>query len=763
MNKKLCIHGHFYQPPREDPSLGRILIEPSAAPMRHWNSRITRESYAPLGWARRLDSQGRIADILNCYEWMSFNVGPTLMHWLKRQEPALAARIQEADRNSLARWGYGNAIAQVYHHIILPLASPLDKELEITWALADFRANFNREAEGIWLAECAADVASLEAVAAHGLRFVVLAPRQAAAVEDEEGRFVPVHADNFDLSLPYLADLPSGANLAIFFYNAGLSQAVAFEGLLSDGEYFWQRMARSAATDIKPGGLLTLSTDGETYGHHFKFGEMSLAHALSQGYAGRDSLELTNFSAFLAANPPRRKVRLHEPSSWSCAHGVERWRSDCGCRDGGHPGWNQRWRAPLREALDNLKTSLDAHFLAAGSACFKKPRQALLDYGAVLANAAAAESFRAKNFKDNAIPETAWQLLAMQESALAAFASCAWFFDDISRLEPVNAMTFALRAMDLAGETGLAGLRTSFEAALEKAESNKPEEGNGRRIFSARALPRHLDAASLCLLGLTQLAAEGRLPLDGRCATLSWPGLAIEAQTDASGPDAAGYLTGRAELRLKLAPAGLDLAWRWLPPGQSDNPDASAAFTSLARSEVTVTMPDGSARIRKLTDLPRNFRDFLSLTLLRANAEQNLPKRLGLARHLLSVWEPWEEGQTNQPGPELWINLAPELALLCVTEGAPPQDKLDQLRSLFDNNQLSREHKRTCQRLVASAFTNELQKPDYSAETLATWAKRANRLFPDMDWWDVQNAFWAEYSQKPDLKPLANLLGFRIG
>ena len=426
MHRALCIHGHFYQPPREDPWLGRILPEGSAAPSRHWNERICRESYAPLARARRLDGSGRIIELLNCYEWLSFNVGPTLLSWMERSAPETYARILEADRASLARLGHGNALAQVYHHVIMPLTSDANKALEVGWAVDDFTARFGRAPEGMWLAETAVDTPTLTALATAGITFTILAPSQATAVSDDGRNWREVDAGSLDIGQPYKVALPSGRSMAVFFYHGPLSQAVAFDRLLADGEQFFRRLSGAAGP-----GLLALATDGETYGHHFTFGEMALAYVLDQARSGRDGLSLTNFATVLAKEPPRRFVRIREASAWSCAHGVERWRADCGCTTGGHPGYNQRWRAPLRRALDRLDTRLTDHFTAAGRELFPDPQAALLAYGQVMAASLSPEAFEAAHMApelDQAGRATAWKLLSMRKWGLASLASCAWFF-----------------------------------------------------------------------------------------------------------------------------------------------------------------------------------------------------------------------------------------------------------------------------------------------------------------------------------------------
>lgn len=528
--RTLCIHGHFYQPPREDPWLGAILPEGTAAPSENWNARIVEESYAPLGWARRMDS-GRITDIVNCYEWMNFNVGPTLLAWLQREQPAVYERILDGDRASVARWGHGNAMAQAYHHIILPLATERDRRIEVAWSVADFRARYGRAPEGMWLAETAVDVASLEILADHDIRYTILAPNQAKAVDLGEG-WRDVNERSLDISRPYFAELPSGREVAIFFYNGPLSRAVAFEGLLKDGEAFWRRLSGQR------GSLVSLGTDGETYGHHFPFGEMALAYVLEQAQSGRDGFELTNYAAYLANHPPTRKVRIRENTSWSCVHGIERWRSNCGCVSGGPGGQHQRWRAPLRAGLDALKARLDDHFDSRGALLFKDPDAALLGYGEFLGGAKPGGAYAKKHFKSGLSADdrcAAWRLLEMQGYGLSMFASCAWFFNDLSRVEPRNGMTFGMRAAELAAATGAGDPLDTLLGHLETAEVNDERFDTGRELFEQEVRPRARKALDIAAQGLLTLRAEGRLPGKERRALLTWPDVTVAAK--GTGPD----------------------------------------------------------------------------------------------------------------------------------------------------------------------------------------------------------------------------------
>jgi len=534
--KKICIHGHFYQPPREDPWMDTIFPEGSAAPAKHWNERICSESYSPLAWARRLDGEGRITELMNCYEWMSFNFGPTLLTWMERQAPDTYARMLEGDAKSLARLGHGNAIAQIYHHIIMPLATHTERRAEIAWALADFEARFKRPAEGMWLSEAAVDTETLDLLAQAGVAFTILAPRQAREVADlNQDNWTAAHEGNLDIRQPYRVELPQGRSIAVYFYNGPLSQAVAFEGVLGHGDRFW-----SWLSSLSGQGLLALATDGETYGHHFKFGEMALAHALSQARAGVDGVEICNYGAYLAANPPSRRVRIHENSSWSCVHGVERWRSDCGCCAEHKPGWNQRWRGPLRDGLRDLKTHLDTHFVKRGAEVFRDAEDALVHYGRVLCGQDDDAAFERAYFKKGLNPaqrDVAWKLLTMQKWALSSFASCAWFFDDLGRIEPLNALTYALRALGLAQRTGAGDLESVLLAHIGQASSNEPALGSGLDLWNREIRPRRESTESLVAQALLTLWAESGIPEPEGAASISWPGLTVEIRVAQHGED----------------------------------------------------------------------------------------------------------------------------------------------------------------------------------------------------------------------------------
>lgn len=746
----LCIHGHFYQPPREDPWLGTILPEDSAAPAQHWNERICRESYAPLAWARRLDSEGRIAEIMNCYEWISFNVGPTLMCWLEKSDPATYERILEADRVSLARWGHGNAIAQVYHHTILPLATERDKKVEIAWALADFEARFGRKSEGMWLAESAADIPTLEALAAQGVSFTILSPRQAKAI-------APVGSDDwqqvgegdFDLRRPYRVDLPSGKVITVFFYDGPLSRAVAFEKLLQDGENFWQRMS-GAATGGAEGGLLSVCTDGETYGHHFTFGEMALAHALGQGIAGRDNIRLSNYGAYLEENSPQYQAQIHEPSSWSCVHGVERWRSNCGCTDGGHPLWNQEWRGPLRDALDTIKIAIDEHFMMAGKTIFSNSSLALLAYGGILSGSTTREAFAKAYYApgvDDKGQETGWLLLAMQEQALAAYASCAWFFDELTRIEPVNAMTYALRALDLMQQTGGPDCLDMFMDKLALARSNIQEEGTGKEVFLTHIMPRREYEASLVLQALSMLWAEKRLPCPTLAADVSWRNVSIQIMAQ---DVTSGVLHGEARICWYPDQGGHTVLWSWAPPEVGNVPD----------NEVVVTLPSGEKQRCCFSLLPRNKQQAITSRFVEVATTQRLDEMAADAVQLLSMFAPWQEAQHEQTNGWYWRTLTPALCIAFLRhKGLDDEQEEELARYLCDGLHTSGLSEMV--RLWAEAhLLDDLAKGDLEKATRILLHLR--KLLPHADVWAVQNRLWQMGVFSPENRELALALGFKV-
>lgn len=476
----IVIHGHFYQPPRENPWIEEIEVQDSAAPYHDWNQRITAECYGPNSAARIVGARGGVIDIINNYAKISFNVGPTLLSYLERHAPAVYRKILEADRLSAAeRGGHGNAIAQVYNHVILPLASARDKVTQVRWGIADFLRRFGRRPRGMWLAECAVDAETLAILHDEGIEFTILGQRQG---KRHRAPGAPDWLPGVDPRRPYRVELSGGRSIAVFFSDGAVAHDISFGDTLRDRDAFVDRLlgAFGAAAGGGP-WLVNVATDGETFGHHRPFGDMVLAAAIQRIERERPAT-LTNYAAFLARHPPVWTAEIDEPSSWSCAHGVARWRDDCGCTTGTHPAWNQRWRRPLRDALDELKTKLDTifehHFADRGRPFF--------------ADAWAARDGYIETLLDRSLgPDEAGarKLLEMQRHALLMYTSCGWFFSELSGPEGLQILKYAARAIQLAREVTGHDLEPAFQAALARAVSNLPEQGDGARLVEHRVRP----------------------------------------------------------------------------------------------------------------------------------------------------------------------------------------------------------------------------------------------------------------------------------
>ena len=499
MDRYICIHGHFYQPPRENPWLEAIELQDSAYPYHDWNERITAECYAPNAASRILDVQGRIVRIVNNYSGISYNVGPTLLAWLEQHAPQTYRAIIDADAQSQQRFGgHGSALAQPYNHMIMPLASAADKYTQVAWGLYDFKQRFGRDPEGMWLPETAVDLATLEVLADHGMRFTVLAPHQAARVRPlDGGHWRDVSELQLDTKRPYLQRLPSGRSIALFFYDTTVSRAVAFEGLLKNGEIFAQRVLSILGNQPGP-QLGHIATDGETYGHHHRHGDMALAYALhhieSQGLA-----RLTNYAQFLELHPPEQEVEIHENTSWSCAHGIGRWQTDCGCNTGGRAGSNQSWRRPLRDGLDWLRDEIREPYEARASELLHDPWAARDDYIRVILDRSPAsiDEFLKRHGRTDLSDEQqvqALKLLELQRHAMLMYTSCGWFFHDLAGIETVQVLRYAGRAIQLAREALARDLEEGFLQLISDAYSNDSQEGSGRDIYE-----RYVRASSVDL------------------------------------------------------------------------------------------------------------------------------------------------------------------------------------------------------------------------------------------------------------------------
>ncbi|MGQ0560743.1 MAG: DUF3536 domain-containing protein [Gemmatimonadota bacterium] len=498
MNRRVCIHGHFYQPPRENPWLEAIELQDSAYPYHDWNERITAECYAPNAASRILDAQNRILKIVNNYASISYNFGPTLLSWLEIRAADVYKAILDADRASRERFSdHGSALAQPYNHMIMPLASASDRRTQLLWGLYDFRTRFGREPEGMWLPEAAVDVPTLEALADAGIKFTILAPHQAARVRPiGEVNWRDVDERQLDTRRAYSQRLPSGTSIAIFFYDSMVSRAVAFEGLLKNGEIFAQRLLSIFSPPTQP-QLANIATDGETYGHHHRHGDMALAYA-HHHIDATGLASLTNYGEFLAQHPPEYEVEIAEFTSWSCAHGVERWRTDCGCRTGGRFDSSQQWRKPLREALDWLRDQIREPYAARLGTLLYDPWAARDDYIRVILDRSpeVVDAFLEKHARRPLSPNEqvfALSLLEMQRHAMLMYTSCGWFFHDLAGIETVQVLRYAGRALHLARDVLGRDLEEDFLRQLDAARSNDASEGSGRHVYDRYVRPAAVD------------------------------------------------------------------------------------------------------------------------------------------------------------------------------------------------------------------------------------------------------------------------------
>jgi hypothetical protein len=481
---RLVVHGHFYQPPRENPWTEEVAIEPTAAPFHDWNERITAECYRPNGWARVLDEHGRVTEIVDNYAHLSFNVGPTLLSWLEAHRLEVYERMLEADRIA------GGAIAQAYNHMILPLANERDIRTQVRWGLADFEHRFGRPAGGMWLPETAVNDEVLRALVEEGVGFTILAPSQAEEPVSGGEPYRWMHPDG------------SGRSITIVFYDGGISHDLAFglTGLSS------QELMRRVVVAAEDGTPVCVATDGETFGHHHKFADRALAYAFSHE-AGAAGVRVVNTAQLVDEVPPAQEVRVHE-SAWSCVHGVRRWKDDCGCHTGGAPGWSQAWRAPLREALDFLRDHGAEVFERRGREVLYDPWAARDAYVDVLLGRRTSADFLAEHGLPGSDHVVALTLLEAQRHALLMYTSCGWFFNDLAGIETLQIIRYAARAIDLLAEIGESLDMDRFLDVLGRARSNVEVEGDGRTIWHRHVEPSRVDAdrvvAHLALISLLE-------------------------------------------------------------------------------------------------------------------------------------------------------------------------------------------------------------------------------------------------------------------
>jgi len=491
MTRYVCIHGHFYQPPRENPWLGTIEYQGGAQPYHDWNELVADQCYRPNTAARILAPDGTVADIVNNFAHIRFSAGPTLLAWLEEQMPDTYAAILSADRGGMEQYsGHGTAIAQAYNHMIMPLAAGRDKRTQVLWGIRDFEARFLRRPEGMWLPELAVDYESLDIMADAGIAFTILEPGQAERVRPiGEDSWEHVEPGTIDTAMPYLCRLPSGRSIAIFFYQARIAQEIAFGDLLENGGRYAERIISAFPEGAGSDRIVSIATDGETYGHHRRFGEMALAYCIRSIESG-DSVKMTVYGEYLERHPPTHAVAIREKSSWSCAHGIERWQGNCGCNTGQHPEWSQEWRRPLREAMDYLGEAL-AQVYEEKMAAFTPDPWRLRDRYIDVVLGVAPDRFLGKWAKEDRVQMLG--LLEMQRHAMLMYASCGWFFDDIAEVGSVQVMRTAARAMQLARTASGPDLEPGYLAKLKEGRSNMPGHATGAEVYAAEVQPVVMD------------------------------------------------------------------------------------------------------------------------------------------------------------------------------------------------------------------------------------------------------------------------------
>ncbi|AFY56063.1 alpha-amylase/alpha-mannosidase [Rivularia sp. PCC 7116] len=533
----VTVHGHFYQPPRENPYLNAIERQPGAAPFHDWNERIHHECYRPNAFARILNEHGEVVGIENNFEYMSFNIGPTLMSWLQNYDIDVYQRIIEADKKSSQRLnGHGNAIAQVYNHIIMPLASERDKLSQIRWGKADFRSRFGRDPEGMWLAEAAVDYATLEALVSEGIRFIILAPSQAERCrliptpDDPESEWHEVGGNQIDPTRPYrcyLSENSGNSNserryIDIFFYDGPISRDMGFSDVVYNSSHFAGRVGAAVRGDRRQSQVISVATDGETFGHHKKGTEKTLAYAFTQEFPNW-GWTVTNFAHYLSLNTPTWEVELKPVTAWSCAHGVDRWQDDCGC--GGAPGWHLKWRRPLRDSLNWLRDQLVEVYQEQGSKYFRDAWKARDEYIEVVLDRSPSNISgflnRHQKHKLQASEQVdALRLLEMQRHSLLMFTSCGWFFEELSRPEGTQILRYAARAMELAAEVAGVQLEKGFLELLELAPSNIDSFRTGAEVYRQLVLPSQISFKQVAAHYAITSLFNGHRPLE------KWSGLA---------------------------------------------------------------------------------------------------------------------------------------------------------------------------------------------------------------------------------------------
>jgi uncharacterized protein DUF3536/glycosyl hydrolase family 57 len=819
----IVIHGHFYQPPRENPWLEAVEIQDGAAPYHDWNERVTAECYAPNTAARRVDDKNRIVDIVDNFEKISFNVGPTLMAWLARHAPAVHERIVDADRASVrARGGHGNALAQVYNHMILPLASRRDKVTQVRWGIEDFRARFGREPEGMWLPETAVDTESLEVLAEAGVGFTVLAPYQAARVRPIGAEAWQDVGEGIDPSRAYLWRGSGGRPLTLFFYDGPISRSIAFADALERGERLVGLLMGGFSDARDWPQIVHCATDGESYGHHRKFGEMALAAALGQIEA-KGEAELTNYGAFLAAHPPTHEVEIRENTSWSCVHGVERWRADCGC--GIDPHRAHRWRASLRAALDWLRDEIDTLFESRGSALLKDPWAARDDYIDVILDRSpesisewlarharptletdpppteggvggSARKSLVSGISELSPPprpldaearlEVA-KLMEMQRQRMLMYASCGWFFDDLAGLEPVQNLKYAAFALRYFRQLGGGAPETELLRRLEAAPADGSAFRDGADVYRRFVRPAVVSpervAANYAITGLVQETEEDAHVYAYRVRRLDE---AREAYADTQ--------ARIGHVRVTFEPTGEtgDAVYALLHFGGHDVSCGVGPYDEVAYARMKADLLDRYERhsmadmVRGLDEhFPRETYSLRDLFLEDRRRVLDRVVRAVLLRHEEAYHRIWEESralvhylrEADAPLPEVFRltarhvleeRVAAELATLGPPGPLPPRvfELLDEAKALgltLDLDFARTAMREAVHRTLAALRTDASPSLIAAALALIEDAQRAGIRFGR---WSAQNDFFALWRARPDaqaaFRPIASALGFAL-
>ena len=782
--KWVCIHGHFYQPPRENPWLEAIEPQPSAHPYRDWNERITAECYRPNVAARVIDGQGQIIQIVDNYQRMSFNVGPTLMSWLEAKAPDVHTALVQADRDSVKRFGgHGSAMAQAYNHIIMPLASARDRATQVTWGIADFKRRFGRVPEGMWLPECAADTATLEALAAQGILFTVLAPHQAKAWRPPGGEW---RTSAVDPGRAYVYKLPSGNTIDLFFYDGSTAQAVAFERLLSDGHHIIARMTHRGPVEGGGPTLCHIATDGETYGHHHRYGDMALAWALSQVEQGWNGTRLTNYAEFRTKVPATWECQLQENSSWSCAHGVSRWREDCGCNSGGRPGWNQKWRRPLREAFDWLRDQAYATLESVGTVLLKDPWAARDAYVHVLLGGEAArEDFLATHAKAALTADERVRVLSLMEMsrhAMLMYTSCGWFFDELSGIETVQCMQYAARVAELIATVRGTSVEADVIERLGAAHSNLADEGDGKRVWQQRVRPARIDPVKVCAHVAVHALVEARDPhhqaperpnvetIDGfKVEFLDW----LERKSGRARMVAATVQirSNLTEAATVMCFAGLHLGEQHVTGGVRQPPDASEWAATLAELRDSLETGDVFAAQRAIDRhfpgahlslgslLPGSRERVIGAVLgdairaaereLAENYDQHAPLIRWLVAHELPVPESLHMIAEAALRRRVLTNLGSEEASF----SALRQQMVEaaEVKVSLDTPEIALAASEGLRRLIDRAAAGSDVDPT-ALETVARAAEVASRMKTPVDLWFAQNATFKLLERLPQLR-----------